>query len=316
MTAASVAMVTPSFGAEVWGGDDDLIYSSAMSMSKAIRAKGVSSEEAVKPHLSRIADINPNINAIVTLTAERAVREARKADAELSKGDLRGILHGVPMTIKDSLDTEGVVTTAGTLGRREFKPKRDATVVARLRKAGAILLGKTNTPELTMSFDTRNLIFGFTKNPYDLTKSPGGSSGGAGAAIASGCSPFDIGSDTAGSIRVPSALCGIAGIKATTGRVPLTGHIICTGLGATDPQTQLGPMARFVDDLFPLLKLIAGPDDHDPATIPVTLRHPSTVKLSELRVAFHSNNGILAADADVKRTVERAADEMSQVEQT
>ena len=130
-----------------------------------------------------------------------------------------------------------------------------------------------------MSYDTRNLLFGFTKNPYDLTKSPGGSSGGAAAAIAAGASPFDMGSDTGGSIRVPSTFCGTAGIKPTTGRMPLTGHIICTGLGASDPLTQVGPMARFVDDLFPLLKLTAGPDAEDPAVVPVPLKHPSEVTM-------------------------------------
>ena len=216
------------------------------------------------------------------------------------------------MTIQDSLDTEGVVSTAGTLGRREFVPSADATVVSRLRAAGAILLGKTNTPEFTMSYDTRNLVFGFTQNPYDVTKSPGGSSGGAAATIACGGTPFDIGSDTGGSIRVPSAFCGTAGIKPTSGRVPLTGHIISTGLGASDSLTQLGPMARFVDDLFPLLKIIAGVDGQDPATVPVPLRYPSAVKLSALRVAHHTDNGIIAASSDVNRTVRDAVDAVSQ----
>ena len=164
-----------------------------------------------------------------------------------------------------------------------------------------------------MSYDTRNLVFGFTYNPYNVAMSPGGSSGGAAAVVAVGGSPFDIGSDTGGSIRVPSAFCGVAGIKPTSGRVPLTGHIIRTGLGATDSQTQLGPIARFVDDLFPILKLIVGPDEEDPATVPVTLRHPATVQLPSLRVAFHTNNGIIAASPDVKSTVESAARAMSEL---
>jgi amidase len=215
------------------------------------------------------------------------------------------------MTIKDSFDTAGVVTTAGTLGRKSFIPNRDATVVARLRRAGAILLGKTNTPEFTMSYDTRNLLFGITKNPYDLTKSPGGSSGGAAAAIASGATPFDMGSDTGGSIRLPSCFCGTAGIKPTTGSMPLTGHIICTGLGAVDPLTQVGPMARFVEDLFPLLQITAGPDDIDPAVIPVPLQNPNFVKLTELRVAFHTDNGIQQASEDVTRVINLAASALS-----
>lgn len=286
---------------------DDLIFSSVMSLSKAIRAKKVSSEEVVRAYLARIADVNPKINAVVTSAADRAIEEARRADAELARGRVRGVLHGVPMTIKDSLDTAGVVTTAGTMGRKSFVPKRDATVVARLRAAGAILLGKTNTPEFTCSYETRNLLFGFTKNPYDLTKSPGGSSGGAAAAIASGASPFDIGSDTGGSIRVPSCFCGVAGIKPTTGRMPLTGHILHNGQGFLDPLTQVGPIARFVDDLYPLLRITAGPDNKDPCVIPMQLKQPATVNLKGLRVAFHTDNGVLAADGDVRRTVEAAA---------
>ena len=165
---------------------DDLLYSSAMSISKAIRSGQVSSVEMVRACLARIDKVNPRINAVVTQAADRALDEAKKADAELARGRCRGLLHGVPMTIKDSFDTAGVVSTAGTEGRRQYIPKRDATAVARLRAAGAILLGKTNTPELTMSYNTRNLLFGFTKNPYDLNKSPGGSSGGA-AAMRDGC---------------------------------------------------------------------------------------------------------------------------------
>ena len=311
--ATATAAMTPRIDAALIESSDDLIFSSVMSLSKAIRSKEVSSEEVVRAFLDRISSVNPKINAVVTLAAERAIEESRRADKELARGHLRGVLHGVPMTIKDSLDTAGVVSTAGTVGRKAYVPKRDATVVARLRAAGAILLGKTNTPEFTMSYDTRNLLFGFTKNPYDLSKSPGGSSGGAAAAIAAGASPFDMGSDTGGSIRVPSCLSGIAGIKPTTGRMPLTGHIICNGQGLTDPLTQVGPMARFVDDLFPLLRITAGPDGKDPGVVPVQLQHPQFVKLKDLRVAFHTDNGILAADDDVKRTVESAASSLSDV---
>ncbi len=309
--AAVAAAMTPSTHAAP--PSDDLIFSSVMSLSKAIRAKKVSSEEVVRAYLARIAKVNPKINAVVNVTADRALEEARRADAELARGRVSGVLHGVPMTIKDSLDTAGEVTTAGTMGRKSFVPKRDATVVARLRAAGAILLGKTNTPEFTMSYDTRNLLFGVTKNPYDVTKSPGGSSGGAAAAIASGASPFDVGSDTGGSIRVPSCFSGIAGIKPTTGRMPLTGHIIHPGQGLIDPLTQVGPMARFVDDLYPLLHITAGPDGKDPNVIPVQLKHPLAVKLRDLRVAVHTDNGILAADQDVKRTVDSAAESLLDV---
>jgi amidase len=306
--AGAAALTAISSPARSWQVEesDDLIYQSVLSLSAAIRSRKVSSAELTAALLDRIAAVNPKINAVVTLDPERAMDEARRADAELSQGKLRGVLHGIPMTIKDSFDTAGMISTAGTEGRRTFVPKRDATVVARLKAAGAFLIGKTNTPEFTMSYDTRNLVFGFTLNPYDLSKSPGGSSGGAAAIVAAGGSPFDMGSDTGGSIRVPSCFCGIAGIKPTTGRMPLTGHIIRTGQGLMDPMTQVGPMARFVDDLFPLLRITAGPDGQDPAVMPVPLRHPGDIRLQGLRVAFHVDNGVLAADPDVARTVEAA----------
>ena len=178
-SAASVLSASSKTWANLHSAPDDLCYCSVMTISKAIRSKKMSSEEVVRALLRRIDVVNPKINAVVTSAANRALDEAKRADAELARGHCRGPLHGVPMTIKDSFDTEGVVSTAGTKGRRHFIPKRDATAVARLRNAGAILLGKTNTPEFTMNYDTRNLLFGSTKNPYKVRMSPGGSSGGA-----------------------------------------------------------------------------------------------------------------------------------------
>ena len=171
---------------------------------------------------------------MVQLAAQRAQTEAQAADAQLARGEARGPLHGVPITIKDSLDTAGIVSTGGTTGRREFIPDHDATVVRRLRAAGAIILGKTNTPELTLSFETGNEVYGRTNNPFDVARTSGGSSGGAAAIIATGGSPLDIGSDTGGSIRVPAHCCGITGLRPTSGRVPRTGHIVPYGLGSLD----------------------------------------------------------------------------------
>ena len=292
----------------------DITYSSARSIAQAIRDKEVSAVEVVQAHLDRIAEVNPGLNAVVRLCAERALDEAREADAALARGDATGPLHGVPMTLKDSLDTEGVVTTGGTTGRRDFVPERDATVTARLRAAGAILMGKTNTPELTMAGETDNSVYGRTNNPFDLDRTPGGSSGGAAAIICSGGSPFDIGSDTGGSIRVPAHLTGIAGIKPNSGRVPRTGHIIEYTMGATDSYTQNGPMARYVEDLALILPIISGPDWRDPGIVNMPLGDPADVDISALRIAFHSDPpGYKSPNQDTRDTLHNAVKALAEV---
>ena len=269
--------------------DPNIIYASAKSIAAAIQEKRVSAVEVVEAHLARIDEVNGALNAVVTLCAERALDEARAADAAAARGESLGALHGVPITLKDSLDTEGVVTTGGTSGRAGFVPDADATVTARLRGAGAILLGKTNTPELTMAGETDNIVYGRTNNPFDLSRTPGGSSGGAAAIICAGGSPLDIGSDTGGSVRMPAHYSGIAGVKPNSGRVPRTGHIIDYTLGATDSYTQNGPMARFVEDLILTLPIISGPDWTDPAIVPMPLGDPAEVDLGALRIAFHTS---------------------------
>jgi amidase len=235
----------------------DIICNSTVQLASAIHAKNLSSEEVVNAYLNQIEAVNPKLNAIVQLTAEEAIRQAVEADKLLALGEIRGPLHGVPVTIKDSLDTAGVITTWGTPGRKNHIPKEDATVVKRIKKAGAILLGKTNTPEFTLVFETDNPIYGGTNNPYNLKLTPGGSSGGDAAIIAACGSTVGIGSDTGGSIRVPSHFCGLAGIKPTSGRVPRTGHAISYGQ-LIDSFTQLGPIARFVEDLALILSKISG----------------------------------------------------------
>jgi len=286
---------------------DELIYASATAMAQAIRDRRVSATEVVEAHLQRIEAVNPALNAVVQVAGARARLEALAADQALARGELRGPLHGVPMTIKDSLDTAGVISTGGTKGRATLVPGQDATVVARLRAAGAILLGKTNTPELTLSGETDNLVYGRTNNPYDLARTPGGSSGGAGAIIATGGSPLDIGSDTGGSIRLPAHFCGIAGLKPTSGRVPRTGHIVPFAMGAVDALTQLGPMARYVADLSLILPIIAGVDWRDPAIVPMPLGDPKTVSIAGLRVAMYTDNGIMAPTPATAAAVRAAA---------
>jgi amidase len=264
----------------------------------------------VRAFLDRIETVNAKINAVVALAGDEALDAAREADAKLSRGELAGPLHGVPMTIKDSLDTAGVVTTYGTRGRSNAVPSTDATVVARLKGSGAILMGKTNTPEFTLSYETSNSLFGATNNPFDLTRTPGGSSGGASAILAAGGSPFDIGSDYGGSIRLPSHCTGIAGIKPTSGRVPRTGHGFPFG-GLLDAFQQLGPMARHVTDLSLLLPIVAGPDGIDPYVMPMPLLDPEEVRLRDLRVSFHTDNGIQAPTPEIAKVVAAAASVLS-----
>ncbi len=287
--------------------NDDPIYMSATKLAALIRDKKISSVEAVNLHIARIDAVNPKINAVVAKCYERALFEAAAADASLAKGKLLGALHGVPFTVKDSFDTAGVVTTGGTLGRKNFVPGKDATVVARSRAAGAILLGKSNTPEFTLGGGgkgTVNLVYGLTNNPYHLNYQPSGSSGGAGAIVAAGGASFDIGSDYGGSIRGPAFACGIAGIKPTYGLVPRTGHIVGYG-GAFDNFQETGPMARRVEDLALLLPLMSGPDDSDAAMCPVPVGDPAKVDLKKLRIAFYTTNGQVDPTPELQATVKQ-----------
>lgn len=285
----------------------ELVYMSATRIAQLIRERKVSAVEAVRAHYARIDAVNPKLNAVVQFCRERAFAEAEAADKALARGQVKGSLHGVPMTIKDSWDTEGVISTGGTQGRAFFVPAKDATVVARLRAAGAILLGKTNTPEFTLGGvsglgTTVNILYGMSRNPYDPTRSTAGSTGGGGAIIAAGGAPFDIGTDFGGSIRGPAHANGIAGLKPTTGRVPRTGHIVDFG-GVFDSYQQGGPMARRVEDLRLLMPILAGPDDLDALIAPMPWPDPGAVDVRALRVAVYTS---LADDA-AQPTVEMAA---------
>lgn len=293
---------------------DELIYVSATQLAGLIRDKEVSAAEVVEAYINRQIAVNDKLNAVVTNCFDRARAEAKALDAQAAKGDFAGPLHGVPMTIKDSLDTEGVVSTGATIGRQTYVPQKDATVVARVRKAGAILLGKTNTPEFTLGglagiSTASNLLFGGSHNPYDLTRSTAGSSGGAGAIVAAGGAAFDIGSDWGGSIRGPCHNNGIAGIKPTSVRVPRTGHIVDYG-GVFDLWQQLGPMCRRVEDLSLITPIISGPDFRDAACVPVPWADPAKVDLAKLKIAYCVDNGGTgkqATDEDVKIAVRQAA---------
>lgn len=199
----------------------EVLRLSATQQARSIQEGEISSAKLVEAHLEQIARVDPAIHATVAVFSEKAMEVARRADQDLARGRSQGPLHGVPFSIKDSIEVEGTVCTAGTWGRREAAPSRkDATAVAWLREAGAIPLAKTNLPDLLFAFETDNLLFGPTRNPYDQSRTPGGSSGEEAALIAACGSPCGLGSDAAGSARLPAAFCGITGIKPTSGRLP------------------------------------------------------------------------------------------------
>ena len=278
-------------------------------MARSIAVHQVSSVELVTAHLNQIQQINSQLNAVVELLSESAILEAKKADEALAAGAVCGPLHGVPFSIKDSIDVLGLKTTAGTLGRRNTPPAvADATLVHRLRGAGGIPLAKTNLPDLLFSFESDNLLYGRTNNPYDVTRTPGGSSGGESALIAAGGSPLGLGSDAAGSVRLPAAFCGIAGIKPTSGRLPRTGHVPPSG-GWLEAVWQIGPMARYTEDLVLAMRLLAGPDGSDFTVPPIPLYEPADLK--GLRIAFFTDNGFARCTAEVQSAIRLCAEFLS-----
>jgi len=286
--------------------ENPIISSSASELASAIRSKKLSSKEIVEAHLERIAAVNPKLNAIVQLTADTARKDAEEADAAIARGDIKGPLHGVPMTIKDTLETSGVICTGGTKGRAGYVPKADATAVARLRAAGAIFLGKTNVPELAGAIESDNLVYGRTNNPYDLARTPGGSSGGEAAIIAACGSPLGLGTDAGGSIRIPAHFCGLAAIKPTSGRVPRTGQFP-QPMGARAPVFHVSLIARHVEDLALALPIISGPDFRDASIVGMPLLDPKAVNLSELKLAFFDDDGVASPIKEITAAVRDCA---------
>ena len=286
---------------------DDLLFTSATRLLALLRAREISARELVDAHLAQIERVNPQLNAVVTLTAERARHEAADADRRLAGADPRP-LEGLPITIKDSFEMAGVRSTDGTRIFEDHVPLADAVSVARLRAAGGIVLGKTNVPELALDYDCANPVFGRTNNPWDLERSPGGSSGGEGAAIASGCSPLGLGSDLAGSVRIPAHFCGIAALKPTQEAVPRTGHMpvgpmsLSLALMAT-----VGPMARSVGDLALAYNVLRGPDPRDPYILPSPPAEPETEALAGLGCSFYVDGGSTPVAAPIRDAVRAAA---------
>ncbi|HYW69833.1 MAG TPA: amidase [Pyrinomonadaceae bacterium] len=234
---------------------DDLISKSATDLCRLLAAGAISSAEIVAACLRRIDEMNPSLNAVVTVAPE-VMDRARQLDSDRAQGKIAGPLHGLPITIKDTIDTANIRTTRGSRLFADHVPASDAVVVAKLKAAGAIVLGKTNVPEMAVPYETNNLVFGRTNNPRDLSRTPGGSSGGEAAAIAAGLSPAGIGSDLSGSIRIPAHFCGIAGLKPTTGAVSMAGHLP-QATGTLSLGAAIGPMATRVADLALLFNVIS-----------------------------------------------------------
>jgi amidase len=270
----------------------------ALWLAREIKSGRISALEVVEAHLARIEETHSRINAAVEVFAEQALEAARNP--------IDGPLMGVPFSIKDSIDVAGVKTTSGTMTRKNAAAaRRDATLVRRLREAGAIPIAKTNLPDLLFSFETDNYIYGRTNNPYDVTRTPGGSSGGESALVAAGGSALGLGSDAFGSVRLPAAFCGLAALKPTSGRLPRTGHVPGPG-GWVEALWQIGPMARRVEDVALAMRLLAYPDDEDLWSPPVPLLEVKR-ELKDLRVAFYTDNGFAACSRDVKGAVETCA---------
>ena len=283
---------------------EDLVFMPASDLSVAIRAKRVSPVEVVDAVLSRIQRLNPRLNAFCTVTAESARQEAKTAEASVMRGDRLGPWHGVPVSIKDLVITRGVRTTFGSYIYEKNVPGEDAPLVERLKAAGAILVGKTTSPEFGWKGTTDSPLCGITRNPWNLERSPGGSSGGAAAAVAAGLAPLAVGADGGGSIRIPGSFCGVFGLKPTYGLIPVYPP------SATGTLSHAGPMTRVVRDAALMLQVMAGPDDRDPLSFPSAgADFVGAVEggVQGLRVAWSPTLGYAVVDPEVRAVTEKAA---------
>ena len=262
--------------------------------------------DVARAHLDRIERLNPKLIAFVDYKPEVVLAQARDAEKAILRGDDLGPLHGVPVSIKSSIDVAGHLCEAGTRLRAGHIAAADAPLVARLRAAGAVILGVTNAPELLMAWETDNLLYGRTNNPWDLNRTAGGSSGGEAAAIAAGLSAGGVGSDGGGSIREPAHFCGICGLKPTPGRIPSTGHFPKSG-GPFALIGVVGPMARTIEDVRTLFEVMAGWDDGDPCAAPVELREIHQTAAQAVNIGFFSDDGRTPVTQETRSAVRRAA---------
>lgn len=280
----------------------ELCFNSARDLARMIQERDLSVREVMEAHLAQIQRVNPKVNAIVSLNKELALKEADKADKMLDAGKLSGPFHGLPIAIKDTHNAVGFPATSGSLIFRDHYPSADDLIVERLRKAGAIVVGKTNVPEFAAGSHTFNELFGSTRNPYDLSKTAGGSSGGAAAAVASGMIPFADGSDMGGSLRNPACFNNVVGLRPSPGRIPFSRTALYSPLAVQ------GPITRNVDDAFFMLSVIAGPDGQSPLAI----EEPGSRFLEEaqsdikgLRIAYSADfGGLLPIDPEVRSNLE------------
>ncbi len=284
--------------------DLDLCFTPATELARRIAAKEISPVEVVENSLARIEEVDPALNCFCFVYPEEAIGKARAAEAAAMAGESLGPLHGVPMAIKDFTPTKGKTTTLGSVVYKDNVPDEDARIVADLLGAGAIMVGKTTTPEFAHDGFTHSPLWGTTRNPWNPERTPGGSSGGSGAAVASGCVPLAEGSDMGGSVRIPASFCGAVGLKPSLGRIPMT--VLPT---VFDTISHFGPLARTLDDAALFLDVCQGPFERDIMSIPtpVAIRRPTPSDVSGLRIAMDMDLGIYHVDDEVAANVEACA---------
>lgn len=290
---------------------DDHAFAAASELAALIRGRDRSAAELLEGQLERIEGLDPLLNAIPTRDVEAARAAARRADVAVRRGEDLGPLHGVAITLKDSHAVAGMRSTIGVREVGDRVPDRDGTVASRIRAAGAVILGKTNVASMLYDVQTVSELFGRTNNPWDLGRTPGGSSGGAAAAVAAGLSSIEVGSDLGGSVRIPAAFCGIVGFKPTEGRIPETGHMETGRPRSVWIMESISPLGRSVDDVALVFSILAGPDGHDPTVPPIPLHRPRDVRVRGLRVAVATAFPGVRVQAGIRAAVGRVADSLA-----